>query len=134
MRFLIVDDDFDARRLMLRYLSSYGNCDAAANGNEAIQAFRKAVDEKEPYDLICMDVMMPNVNGHGALKAIRQIESEQGLQGVKVIMTTALGDCKNLMGTFKKLGCESYVVKPVKKDNLFQEIEKLGLTILTQKC
>jgi two-component system chemotaxis response regulator CheY len=129
MRFLIVDDDFDARRLLQRYLSNDGNCDIAVDGNEAVQAFRLALDEKEPYDLICLDVMMPNMNGHEALKAIRQIESEQGLEGVKVIMTTALGDCKNIMGTFKLLGCEAYIVKPVEKDKLFEEIVKFGLKI-----
>jgi len=133
MRFLIVEDDFAARRLLQRYLSNDGNCDIAVDGNEAVQAFRLALDEKEPYDLICLDIMMPNMSGHEALKAIRQIESEHGingLEGVKVIMTTALGNSKNVMGAFKE-GCEAYIVKPIKKDKLFEEMEKLGLKIFT---
>ncbi len=129
MRCLIVEDEFAARRLMQRYLSTYGDCDVAVDGKEAVEAFCQATDEKELYDLICLDIMMPNMDGRETLKAIRQIESEHGisgLDGVKVIMTTALDDPKNVMGSFKE-GCEAYLVKPVEKKQLLNEVEKLGL-------
>ena len=129
MKCLIVEDEFVARRLMQRYLSSYGDCDIAIDGKEAIEAFTWAMEEKAPYDLICMDIMMPNMDGHEALKAIRQIENEHGisgLDGVKVIMVTALEDSKNVMGSFRE-GCEVYIVKPVEKKKLLAEVEKLGL-------
>lgn len=57
------------------------------------------------------------------------MESEHGISGlddVKVIMTTALGDPKNVMSVFRE-GCEAYIVKPVEKDKLLEEMEKLGL-------
>ncbi len=129
MKCLIVEDDFAARRLLQRYLSSYVVCDIAVDGNEAVVAFRQALDEKEPYDLICLDIMMPNMDGREALKVIRRIESEHGtsgLDGVKVIMTTALGDPKNVMGAFRE-GCEAYIVKPDKKDKLLEEMKNLSL-------
>ena len=135
MKCLIVEDDFAARRLLKRYLSSYSDCDIAVNGNEAVQAFRQAMDEKEPYELICLDIMMPNMNGREALKAIRQIESERGidgLDGVKVIMTTALGDPKNIVGSFRE-GCEAYIVKPVEKDKLIEEMANLGFVEAVSK-
>lgn len=129
MKYLIVEDNFAARRLLQRYLSNYGDCDVAVDGHEAVEAFRQALDEKEPYDLICLDIMMPNMDGREALTAIRQIEHERGidgLDGVKVIMTTALGDSRNVIGSFRE-GCEAYIVKPVEKDKLFEEMENLGL-------
>jgi len=129
MKYLIVEDDFAARRLLKRYLSDYGDCDIAVDGHEAVEAFRQAMDEKEPYDLICLDIMMPNMDGREALRAIRQIEHEHGtdgLDGVKVIMTTALGDSENVIGSFRE-GCEAYIVKPVEKDKLLEEMESLGL-------
>ncbi len=129
MKCLIVEDSFVARKLLKMYLSSCADCDIAVDGNEAVEAFSHAMDEKEPYDLICLDIMMPNMDGREALKAIRQIESEHGIGGldcVKVIMTTALGDPKNVIGSFRE-GCEAYIVKPVKKDKLLEEIENLGL-------
>ena len=129
MKYLIVEDDFAGRRLLKRYLSDSGECDIAVDGAEAIEAFRQALAENEPYDLICLDIMMPNMDGHDALKAIRRIEHEHGihgLDGVKVIMTTALDDSKNVMGSFRE-GCEAYIVKPIEKKKLLEEMEKLGL-------
>jgi len=79
---------------------------------------------------------MPNMDGREALKLIRQIENEHGIgghDGVKVIMTTALGDSKNVMESFRE-GCEAYIVKPVEKDKLFEEIGKLGFINLEVKA
>lgn len=129
MKCLIVEDEFAARKLLQFYLSDYADCFIAVNGHEAVDAFKDALSEGQPYDLICLDIMMPQMNGHDALAAIRQIEKEHGingLDGVKVIMITALSDSKNIIGAFRK-GCEVYIVKPVKKEKLLEEMEKLGL-------
>lgn len=129
MKCLIVEDDFAARKLLQVYLSDYADCFIAVNGHEAVEAIREALEEGESYDLICLDIMMPEMDGHKALEAIRQVEKEHGiggLDGVKVIMTTALDDSKNIMGAFRT-GCEAYIVKPIRKEKLFEEIKQLGL-------
>lgn len=129
MKCLIVEDDFTARKLLQIYLSDYADCFIAVNGREAVEAVRQALDEAQPYDLICLDIMMPEMNGHKALEAIRRLEKEHGiggLDGVKVIMTTALDNSKNIIGAFRK-GCEAYIVKPIRKEKLFEQMEKLGL-------
>jgi two-component system, chemotaxis family, chemotaxis protein CheY len=131
MKCLIVEDDFIGRKLMQKYLAEYGECDVATDGEEAVEAFRLALENETPYDLICLDIMMPNMNGHEALSAIRQIENKHeinGLDGVKVIMTTALGDSESVLGSFRE-GCEAYMIKPIRKDTLLTEIEKLGLSL-----
>jgi CheY-like chemotaxis protein/HPt (histidine-containing phosphotransfer) domain-containing protein len=131
-RCLIVEDELVCQTLLMKYLSDFYDCDIAVNGNEAISAFESALSENRPYDLICLDIMMPEMNGHQALEAIRRIETSFGIGGldhVKVIMTTALGDSKNVMTAFKE-GCESYIVKPINKQKLFEEIEKLGLNLV----
>ncbi len=129
MKCLIVEDDFAARKLLQVYLSDYGDCVVAANGREAVEAVRQALGEGQPYDLICLDIMMPEMDGHQALEAIRRIESEHGiadLDGVKVIMTTGLDDTENIMGAFRG-GCDVYIVKPVRKERLLERIEGFGL-------
>lgn len=136
MKFLIVEDDFAARRLLQIFLSDYGDCLIAVNGYEAVEAVREALNEGKPYDLICLDIMMPEMDGHQALEEIRRIESAHGisgLDGVKVIMTTALSDSENIFGAFRS-GCEAYIVKPVIKEKLLEEMEKLGLTTKRSVC
>ncbi len=136
LKILIVEDDFTCRKLLQTFLSEYGDCFVAINGHEAVEAVREVLDEGQPYDLVCLDIMMPEMDGHEALEAIRQIENEHGiagLDGVKVIMTTALGDSKNVIGAFRT-GCEAYIVKPVSKEKLLEEMEKLGLFNLVARA
>jgi two-component system, chemotaxis family, chemotaxis protein CheY len=130
MKILIVEDDFTSRKLLQKILSEYGECDIAVDGEEAIKAFNFAHEDNTPYNLICMDIMMPNVDGHEALSKIRETERKLGVTDrneVKVIMTTALDDPKNVMKALYKEGATSYLVKPVGKQIIFEEIVKLGL-------
>ncbi|KPK02406.1 MAG: chemotaxis protein CheY [Nitrospira bacterium SG8_35_4] len=133
MKILIVEDDFTNRKIMQKILSDYGDCDMAFDGNEAIEAFQQSLEEKKPYDLICMDIMMPNMDGQEALTRIRQLEKKSGIatrNEVKVIMTTALDDPKNVVNSLKS-GAASYIVKPISKQKLVDEISKLGLFVST---
>jgi two-component system chemotaxis response regulator CheY len=128
-RYLVVDDDRVCRELVKDMLSPYGDCDMAYDGREAIEAVRLALEEGQPYELICLDIMMPDCNGHDALKGIRRVENEHGLQGldgVQVIMTTALRDSKHCMQAFRE-GCESYVTKPVSERELLARMRQLDL-------
>jgi two-component system chemotaxis response regulator CheY len=129
MRVLIVEDDFAARKLLQTYLRDHADCDVAADGDEAVQAFRLAIAAGEPYDLICLDIMLPKKSGQDVLKEVRGIESEEGIKGkdgVKIFMTSALSDAKNIMEAFK-YQCEAYIPKPIKKERLYEEMRNLGL-------
>jgi len=130
MKTLIVEDDFICRQIMKDILKKYGDCDIVVDGEEAIQAFRLAWEDNEPYDLICMDIMMPRMDGQEALKQIRAFEKEMNIRGVnevKVIMTTALGDPKTVVDSFYKSGATSYLVKPLTEDILLAEMKSFGL-------
>ena len=129
LKILIVEDDFVSRRIMMELLTPYGNCDVAKDGKEAIQAFYLAWEERDPYDLICLDVMMPVMDGQEALEKIRDMEKEMGIFGsqeVKVIMVTALDDIKNVIKAYHDGGATSYIVKPVLKESLIKEMKNLG--------
>jgi two-component system, chemotaxis family, chemotaxis protein CheY len=130
MRVLIVEDDFTARHMLKEILSAFGDCDVVVDGREAVQAFRLAWEEKHPYDLICMDIMMPHMDGNTALEQIREMEREIGIEGsdeVKVIMSTALGDPKTVVKAFYRGGATSYLVKPIDKRKLLGELQNLKL-------
>ena len=130
MRILIVDDCIDSSRLIIKYLSPLGECDVAPDGGRAVAAVRSALDKNQPYDLILLDIVMPNMDGHEALQEIRKLEeSEKGqLAGrTKIVMVTALSDIRNVMKSFKGL-CDSYLLKPLDKNLLLVKLEELGLT------
>jgi len=124
-----VDDDLLGRIILRKLLGHRGDCDMAVNGREAVEAFHMAREENNPYDLICMDILMPEMDGVEALKAIREHEEKLGIFGeqrVKVIMITGKDDSKTILTSFRE-GCEGYVVKPVEKENLEKQIKELGL-------
>ncbi len=136
MRVLIVEDDFSSRKILQTILSAHGTCDIAVDGKEAIDAYKASWLHNTPYDLICMDIMMPNVDGLQALAEIRKIEKEMEISdknGVKVVMTTALDDPKTVVQSYYKYGATSYIVKPIGKQKLLKELEKLGLIKLASK-
>ncbi len=129
MKILIAEDDFASRKFMLRLLQQYGDCDVTVDGEEAIEAFQMALEDDEPYDLVCLDIMMPGVDGYEALKQIRKIEAEEQIpedKQAKIIMTTALNDGRNVMKAFS-LGCVAYAGKPIDKEKFENELRKLGL-------
>lgn len=129
MRALIVEDDFTSRLLLQSFLSKYGECHVAVNGKEALAAFRAGHESGQGYDLICMDIMMPEMDGQTAVKEIRAIEEAEGTlstKGVKIIMTTALDDMKNVIQSFRSL-CDAYVFKPIDTGKLLGHMKDLHL-------
>ena len=129
MRILIAEDDFASRKVILKFLSVYGECDVTVDGMEAVDAFMMALEEDKPYDLICLDVMMPVVDGYQALKSIRKIEKEHGISEddmAKIIVTTALNEEKNVKKAFE-LGCTVYCAKPIDMAKLKSTLEMLEL-------
>jgi len=129
MKVLIAEDDLASRRYLSKFLSQYGEVDLVVDGLEALDAYLMAIKEKAPYDLICLDIMMPKVDGVKVLKAIRGFEAKQGVvseQRVKVIMTTALAETDYVNQAFE-IGCEAYAAKPIDTNKLLQVIKKLGL-------
>lgn len=129
LRILVVEDDFTSRKILCALLRDVGHCDVAVDGEEAIHAFQEALESGDPYDLICLDIMMPKLDGHQALKAIRALEESKKIlvgDGVRVIMTTALSDKKTVMEAFREQ-CEAYLVKPIIRDNLMGQLRELEL-------
>ena len=89
------------------------------NGREAVGAFRSALENGQRYHVICMDIMMPDINGVDAVRLIRAHEAAHGIVTNRtiVIMTTALDDIKTVSHCFRAL-CDAYLVKPIELSKL----------------
>lgn len=131
MRILVVEDDFISRRLLCRFLEPFGECDVAINGQEALIAVENALKTEQHYDLICLDIMMPEMDGHESLKRIRALENDAEVhlgQGARIVMTTSLEDHTSIRDAFAS-SADGYVVKPVEKKKLISTLQELGLKI-----
>ncbi|MDI3537868.1 MAG: response regulator [Eubacteriaceae bacterium] len=129
MKILIVEDDMISRRFLSKFLSRYGECDVVVDGMEALDAYLIAEKEADPYDLICLDIMMPKIDGVKVLKAIRDFEAQRGISKedrVKIIVTTALSDTEFVNQAFE-LGCEAYAAKPLDTEKLVEVLKELGV-------
>lgn len=129
MRILIAEDDLASRKFLFKFLSKYGECDMTVDGIEAVEAFMIALDLGNPYDLVCLDIMMPKVDGLKALKAIRDIEKQKGIndgQRAKVIMTSALNETEVVLDSFTT-GSEAYATKPINTEKFVEVMIKLDL-------
>ena len=129
MRILVVDDDYISRTKLKSLLSAYGDCDAVPNGEIALQMFEKAYKESAPYNLITMDIEMPDLSGQEVVHNIRQWELENKVKTsrqVKILMITIKNDVNDIMSSFKE-GCEWYLTKPVTPENLREALAKVTI-------
>ncbi len=132
MKILIAEDDVMTRAVLQEMLTEVGTTHAVENGRQAIDLFTQALKERDPFDLVCLDIMMPEMDGQETLLRIRKVEDDlgvvDGLQ-VKVIMITALSDPENIKKAKVDGRCEAYLTKPIKMDQLLDQIKKLGLVV-----
>ena len=129
MKSLIIEDDYITSQVMQEILLAFGEADIAEDGFKGLELFTTALVENKKYDVIFLDIMMPELDGQEVLAQVRRIEEDYdiyGLDGVKIIMTTALDDFENIKTAFKNQ-CEGYIVKPIEKDKIVQKISDLGL-------
>lgn len=98
---LIVEDEPRLRDIVRDYFSAHGvDCDLARDGNEALDLLRD-----HDYDAILLDILMPNLDGFGVCRAVREKSA------VPILFLTALGGEEDMLRGYA-LGCDDYVTKP----------------------
>jgi two-component system chemotaxis response regulator CheY len=128
IRSLVVDDAKVTQLILERILSGYGECSVAKSGGEALQSFVHGLDEDRPYDLICLDMGLPDFGGLDVLMKIREIEHERGTledRRVRVIAITADSDIETVRA-FTQLG-DGYLLKPINRQSVIRHIANFGL-------
>jgi two-component system chemotaxis response regulator CheY len=127
MKSLVAEDDATSRTLLKAFLSRYGGCDIALNGKEAVNAVVLALQGHREYDLICMDLRMPQMDGQEAIREIRRQEAAADIsKPAKIIVTTIHTDTDSIAGALL-VRCNAYLVKPIETAKLKKELKALGL-------
>jgi CheY-like chemotaxis protein len=120
LRILAADDIMENRQLLLALCERRGHTVTFANnGIEAVAAFRQS-----RFDVVLMDVQMPEMNGIEATASMRRLEAETGRPHTPIVALTAhamKGDREKYLG----LGMDAYVSKPIDRDLLFRAIEEI---------
>ena len=130
MRILVVDDEYVSRMKLKALLSAKGDCDAVPNGDLALRMAISAYQEAVPYDLITMDIQLPDMTGQQVVHQLRQWEQAypQQTEGreARILMITATSNPRDVMSSFRE-GAEWYLVKPVTPQALADALERVGL-------
>ncbi|MCM0756282.1 response regulator [Desulfovibrio aminophilus] len=132
MKALIVEDEFTSRRLLENILAPYAEGMSVTNGEEAVAAFASGLAEGKPFDLVCMDIMMPSMDGQQAVRTMRQLESASGVKPAdeaKIIMITALDDPKNVVKAYYQGGAAAYLTKPINVREFIDLLRDMGLIL-----
>ena len=125
MKILIIDDEMAALTKMKILLSSYGECTLSTNAGQAIQLCSRAIKGGVPFELITIDIQLGEESGHDLLEDINLLEFQKNTNPAKKIMVTASGTKNNLVKAYSK-GCDGFIVKPVKRDDLEQKMLSMG--------
>ena len=131
MRCLIVEDNEMAREGLRYFLADHAEIEVAVNGREAVVKFQQALNEQNPFDLVLLDIIMPEMDGQQALKLIRLAEQHDLLPERKkaiIIMTTALNSPENMEEALWEGDCTDYLVKPIVRADLMAMLHRYGLT------
>ena len=129
MKILIAEDDRVSRTFLQKFMQGYGEVEVAVDGMEAVYMYMDSIKKNDRYDLLCLDIMMPKVDGLKVLKVIRQIEKQQNIpaeEHLKIIMMTALADVGYVDEAFRQ-GCDAYASKPVDTEKVQEVMINLGL-------
>jgi two-component system, chemotaxis family, chemotaxis protein CheY len=127
MRILVVDDESVSRRKMELIMRSFGQCDTVESGAAAIESFANAWENWAPFDLISLDLLMPEMNGDEVIKKIREMEKNKSVpedKQVRIMVVTAKSD-KDSIITCIQAGCNEYIVKPFDRPIVQEKLAKI---------
>lgn len=125
MRALIVDDVMSCRKMLVQILGQYGETVEAEDGETALALFKKSF-HSNPFNLICLDIVMPGKDGMIVLKEIREYEwtmyfHEYKKKRVNIIMLTGEEDMCKLLSSFSH-GVLGYLIKPLEVSDLMEKL------------
>lgn len=130
-KILIVDDSAAIRERLLEILSPFASCEIATNGREAVDLIKTTQGTGEDFDMILMDIIMPEKDGLTAVKEIREFEALMGWRGedrLTIIIATTIKDPSRIVIAQYECGADAYIAKPFTRDTVLQTLNSNGLS------
>jgi len=130
VRFLIIEDDFVSITKLKTILSKYAQCDVATNAGQAFRMITDLLDGGDNYDLLLVDINLPDMNGLELVKAVSHKETQTTCPKAKKVVVTAEGNLLNVKKA-AEYKCDSFLVKPTRKELLLQKLAAVGIDLLS---
>jgi two-component system chemotaxis response regulator CheY len=128
VRTLVVDDDQVCRHMLRGVFERYGAVEMVDDGIAAVAAVAAALVRGQGFDLICLDIMMPGLDGRQTLTVIRRLEEllAAGRKPMSIAMATALDDRDSIFRAFRDQA-DLYFVKPLDPKRMIADLAKLSV-------
>lgn len=131
MKTLIIDDEFVSLMKLTSLLEDFGDCTHATHGKQSVELFNKAIMDQTPFNLIIIDIYLPDILGTKLLDYLNNKEKRSKIKQSKKIIITAKSSLKNVQEATKH-NCDAFIVKPIKRDSFIQKLIDLGLVTGTK--
>ncbi len=130
MKTLVVDDNLVNRTSIEKIMEKIGEVEIAESGKDAIDLFELCLIHGNPFDLVLLDIVMPEMDGITVLKNLRHIEEAKKIKEkdrVKIVMVTSHAH-KDIVMTAMKVGCDGYIVKPFERTIIIEKLKELNMS------
>ena len=129
MKALIVDDMLVDRKVLVQILSKYAECETADSAVVAFEKIVTSLENNDPYDLICLDILMPKIDGEETIQKIRRLETIEKYKDLKKPKILIVTSSEERAETLKKMpnGPHGYIIKPINRASLLDFLNKFGL-------
>ena len=116
---LVVDDNTTNRTVLTKLVSGFGcRVEAASGGWAGIDLLREALAEGDPFQVLLLDLQMPELDGY---QTATEIKADPDLQNLKILILTSLGQ-RGDANRSTQIGCDGYLLKPIKRRQLFEAL------------
>lgn len=127
MKILVVDDEYVALSRMVKLFSRWGEAEGATNAAQALEMAETALSEGTPYDIISIDIELPDSDGLELMNNLRVLEESKNRENPwfsKKIIISAKSKHDNIQKALA-LGCDDFMVKPVSLSTLEEKMKHL---------
>jgi two-component system chemotaxis response regulator CheY len=128
MRILIVEDDHANQLFLKKVLEQSGDCVAVSDGAAGVQAYADAAAKGEPFGVVIMDIMLPEMSGLTAIDRIREYEALHPRtipRPAHVVVVTATSDSQDIIHAYCSGNVFAYMKKPLLREDLLATMDKI---------
>ena len=127
MKTLVIDAEEAIKQSICGVFANNGTCDGATDGQMGLDLLKQAFKLKQPYTLVILDIVLPEVDGHTIIKRIREWELEQGVDPLnesKILVVSRRRDEPTILKAFRN-GATGWISKPVAVEEIIHKLNNL---------